>query len=77
MCALVFDRAAMRRIREQRGLSRQQLADKLGRNVSTVSNWQYGLKTPLLATIGEIADVLGVPYTDLITRFDDRDEVAG
>ncbi|RNL84766.1 XRE family transcriptional regulator [Halostreptopolyspora alba] len=60
----------MRRVREQHGVDRRQLADRIGRHISSIQRWEYGHKTPLLGTIGEIADALGVDYTELITRTD-------
>ncbi|MFL1430294.1 MULTISPECIES: helix-turn-helix domain-containing protein [unclassified Nocardiopsis] len=68
MPVLTFDRAAMRRIREERGVSRQELADRVGRHASSIKRWEHGIKTPLLDTIGRLADALGVEYTALITR---------
>ncbi|MFV2196009.1 helix-turn-helix domain-containing protein [Nocardiopsis sp. LOL_012] len=71
MPVLTFDRAAMRRIREARGLSRQELADRVGRHVSSINRWEYGIKTPLLDTIGRLADALGIEYTALIEWAED------
>jgi DNA-binding XRE family transcriptional regulator len=70
MPALHCDRAAMRRIREARGLSRQELADRVGRHVSSINRWEYGIKTPLLDGIGKLADALSVEYTELIASAD-------
>ncbi|NEC70381.1 helix-turn-helix domain-containing protein [Streptomyces rochei] len=76
MPALHFDRAAMRRIREASGLSRQELADRVGRHVSSINRWEYGIKTPLLDGIGELADALGVEYTELIASADCEEAVS-
>jgi transcriptional regulator with XRE-family HTH domain len=50
---------------EQRGLSRRELAERVG--ISPVSLWQFlmGDARPRLETAGRLADALGVPLDKL------------
>jgi transcriptional regulator with XRE-family HTH domain len=54
--------AAIRRIRQERGLSQPQLAEKLGMSVNAVSQFERGVTVPGVYTLTELADVLGVTY---------------
>jgi len=53
------------RLAEARGLSRRQLAERVG--ISQVSLWQFlmGKAGPSLKTAGRLADALGVPLDHL------------
>jgi transcriptional regulator with XRE-family HTH domain len=53
------------RLAEQRGLTRRQLAERVG--ISPVSLWQFlmGDARPRLETAGRLADALGVPLDKL------------
>ncbi|SEO01399.1 Helix-turn-helix [Actinacidiphila rubida] len=68
MPTLQFSRAAMKQAQVSRGVSRKELAARLGRSVSLVNHWLYGVKSPDLISIGRLADALGVEYTELIER---------
>lgn len=56
----------LRRIREKRGLSQQSLADRAGVTKSTVYEAETGRRTPMLDSLGKIADALGVEVADLL-----------
>lgn len=71
MPTLQFSRAAMKQAQASKGVSRRELAERLGRHISSVNHWLYGAKTPDLISIGRIADALEVPYTDLIVKVDE------
>lgn len=47
-------------LRKQRGLTQEQLADKLGISSSTVSSYERGIREPNLEMIGAIADYFNV-----------------
>lgn len=53
------------KLAQQRGLSRRELAERVG--ISPVSLWQFlmGDAGPSLQTAGRLADVLGVPLDKL------------
>ena len=62
----------IRRIREEKGLTQLDLADKTGLTNTSLSQMEKGRMTPSLATLERIAAVLGVPISDLF-----RDDPTG
>lgn len=68
--------ANLKYIRQQQGISQQELADKIGADRSTISRWENGeIDTPLEMAMN-IADVLCIPYPDFFgkdLRFDNAD----
>ncbi|MFE3169345.1 helix-turn-helix transcriptional regulator [Streptomyces sp. NPDC059224] len=56
----------IRAAREERGLSQNQLADLIGREYRTILRWEYAQRIPNLEDLLLIADVLGVPVSDLV-----------
>jgi len=57
------------RIAEKRkgaGLTQQQIADRLGKNVFQISRWENGHRTPSVRSRVALAQVLGCPVTDLL-----------
>lgn len=56
--------AVIRRIREDKGMTQQNIADELGVNVTTIVRWEQedNIKTPQLE---KIAKALGVKLSDL------------
>ena len=59
--------AKIRQLREQRGFTRMELADKMYVSVQTVYRWEAGERMPDVVTLMEIARILGV----------DMDEITG
>lgn len=57
-------------IRKERGLSQQQLANKLKISKQAVSNYERGTREPDYVTLEAIADVLNVPMSMLISPKD-------
>jgi transcriptional regulator with XRE-family HTH domain len=55
----------VRRVREDRGLSREGLADKAGVSMRTLERIEMGQTVPRRATIKVLADALGVEPEDL------------
>jgi transcriptional regulator with XRE-family HTH domain len=51
--------------REQRGLTQQQLADRLGTTDVTVSRWETGKRQPTLNVQAAIAEALDIHPLDL------------
>ena len=56
----------IRDIRLQKGMTQQELADKLGVNQCTVSDYETGQLDLTLPKLVRIADALGVTIYDLI-----------
>jgi len=62
--ALVGDK--VRGLRKGRGWSQQELADRAGISMQTVSNLETGRHVPGMATLSKIAGALGVSLPDLL-----------
>lgn len=57
----------IRRLREERGLTQDQLAERCGvYGANVVSRWESGKQTPRLDTAGVLAEALGVPIDALV-----------
>ena len=64
------------RLRTERGLSQQQLANRLHVTRSTIANWEAGHRLPDVATIFKIAESLNVDLAMLLAATDDSQESA-
>lgn len=53
---------------KERGLLQKELAEKLGVSKVTVNYWCNNQTTPSLETLGQIAKILNVKISDLITE---------
>lgn len=59
--------AQLRSVREERGLSREQLAELLGAgNAKCVWAYEQGVKDPRVATVRRFAAALGVEAAELL-----------
>lgn len=58
------------RIRNERGYSQQQLANKLNISKQAISNYERGTREPDYVTLEAIADALNVPMAMLISKED-------
>lgn len=63
---------ALKRLREQAGLSQAQLAEKAGLNVFGVAKLEQGVREPGWSTVLKLASALGVECT----AFSDREDVS-
>lgn len=54
------------RLRKQRAITQEQLAEAMGVSFAAVSKWERGAATPELTTIAELADYFGVSVDALI-----------
>jgi transcriptional regulator with XRE-family HTH domain len=62
-------------LREKRGLSQRELAERLGTTQSAVARLEAGNVSPGLPTLDKVAEALGV---ELVARFVDLDDrIAG
>ena len=64
----------LRRLRMEKRLSQQQLADKLHVERSSLSNWEAGRRTPDTAMISRLTEVLGVGAAVLLFATENPDE---
>jgi transcriptional regulator with XRE-family HTH domain len=58
----------LKRLREERGLTQEQLAFDAGLTVSSLSRIERGLNTPNWRTVTRLADALGVSLVELATQ---------
>lgn len=59
-------KANLKRIREEKGFSQEELASYLHICRESISKWETGKVSPQLKWVYEIADVLGVNPEDLV-----------
>ena len=62
----------LRRMRRERELSQDALADLAGMASKHVSELERGRKEPRLGTLLQLADALDVPSSELLVRFDEE-----
>ncbi|MDE5818546.1 MAG: helix-turn-helix transcriptional regulator [Lachnospiraceae bacterium] len=67
----------LKRVCDKKGISRQQLADKLGVTCAAINQWMNGKRVPKGKTACKIADALEVPVTNLVNKFPRSDEMEG
>lgn len=63
--------------RNRTGLTQKQLADKLGKAESSIRMWELGKNKPSPEAIGQLSEILNVPYFALMMKagyLDQRDE---
>ncbi len=65
MRKLVGDNCA--RIRAERGLTQEQLAERSGFSQQYISDLERGKRNPTIVTIYELAQALGVGHLELLT----------
>lgn len=56
----------LRRVREARGLTQEQVAQAAGTSQSHYSKIELGIVSPKIRTVGKIADALGVDPIELL-----------
>lgn len=61
-------------LREQRGWSKTYVAKKLGLNLSTYANYEYGNREPDISTLPKIADLFNVTTDYLINGTNSSDK---
>ncbi|MFI5640311.1 helix-turn-helix domain-containing protein [Streptomyces goshikiensis] len=66
MSVLRFNPDALRQIRRERGVTQRTLAAEIGRDFTTVSQYETGRCAPSVDTLATIAAVLDAPMDDFI-----------
>ena len=56
----------LKKIRKEKNLTQQQLADLLHVTKTTIANYEQGIKEPKLKTIEQIINILECSYDDLL-----------
>lgn len=55
-------------LRKSHGLDQKSFADRIGRSVSTVSEWESGKYTPKAGILADIANIFNVKIDDMMSR---------
>ena len=56
----------MRNLRKEKKLTQKELAEKFYVTPSTVSKWENGVAVPDIYSVTSMADVFGVPVSELL-----------
>lgn len=68
----------IRRLRQERGLTQRQLAERMGISDKTVSKWERGMGCPDLSLLPELSDIFRVDLDQLLTgELDAREALGG
>jgi len=62
----------VRRIRQKKGLTQEQLAERSGFSQQYISGLEQGRRNPTVVTLYELANALGVAYLELLMPAADR-----
>jgi transcriptional regulator with XRE-family HTH domain len=62
----------VKRIRQQKGLTQEQLAELSGFSQQYISGFEQGRRNPTIVSLYELASALGVSHIDLVSF--DREE---
>ena len=54
---------AIKKLRIERGMSQEQLADSIGMSVQSVSVWEIGKSIPPKATVDKLCEAFGIPQS--------------
>ena len=60
----------VRKLREVKGLSQEQLAHRIGVTHAAVSQWENGRSFPRMGMVVKLADILGVEPSELVGSLD-------
>lgn len=63
----------MKQVREDRGMTLKETAQKIGVSTSTYRDWEYGRKVPV-SHVTKIAEVLSISVYDLVGETSPKDQ---
>lgn len=58
----------IRRYREEFGMTQAQLADRLGVDRTSVTQWESGTSKPKFSNMSKLADIFGVDIQDIVSN---------
>ncbi|MBO5954636.1 MAG: helix-turn-helix transcriptional regulator [Clostridia bacterium] len=56
----------LKNLRKLKGLSQQQLAEKLNVSFKTISHWELGYSEPSLSMLTRLKEILNASYEELL-----------
>jgi transcriptional regulator with XRE-family HTH domain len=62
----------VKRIRQDRGLTQEELAERSGFSQQYISGLEQGRRNPTIVSIYELATALGVSHTELVRPTEER-----
>ena len=57
---------SVKEMRQKRGLTQKQLADRLGVKQQNVSDWERSLRSPSVKNLKKLAEILNCQIDDLV-----------
>ncbi|MCH3911464.1 MAG: helix-turn-helix domain-containing protein [Limosilactobacillus oris] len=57
----------IKKLRNSRGWTQPQLADKISVSKQTISNWETGLKVPRMGALQKLAGIFNVPISEIVS----------
>jgi transcriptional regulator with XRE-family HTH domain len=66
----------VKRIRQEKGLTQEQFADKSGFSQQYISSLEQGRRNPTIITIYELSQALGVSHIELVVMSSSKRSVA-
>lgn len=64
----------LKKIREVKGFTQQEVADKVGKKKNSISNWEMGIARPDVDTLAKLCKLYGVSPDSLFEEFDDIED---
>jgi transcriptional regulator with XRE-family HTH domain len=62
----------VKRVRQEKGLTQEQLAERSGFSQQYISGLEQGRRNPTIVTLYELALALGVDYLELLSNGQDK-----
>ena len=64
----------LKHIRQNKGLTQEQLGKLMGKDYSTIGKWENGSRSPIMEDLIKLADVLNVDVKELLDKKYDEKE---
>ena len=58
----------LKHIRQEKGLTQEQLGKMMGKDYSTIGKWENGTRSPIMEDVIRLSDILDIDIRDLIDR---------
>lgn len=64
---MTYTLTSVRRLREEQGLTQEELARRVGVSPPAVSKWERGLAFPSMGKVVKLAEVFGVTVNEVVS----------